>query len=141
MSSRPDNLARRVPGAVVASFTPPRSHAPSGRNAPRWPAIRHAQQRTTLHHAGGPAYAAAPRRLDAQARPAGKWRGADLSDALDPFGLPAVPRVRDNYNRWRVARITTWETAGHAARLISFSLVVIIAHLAALRWIFLPIGG
>lgn len=142
MSSRPDNLVRRVPGAVVATFTPHRSYAPSGRNAPAWPAIRHAQEPTTLHRVGAPAYAAAHWRRDAQAQAADTWRGADLSDALDPIGLPAVPRVREERcNRWRAARITTWGTPGYAARLISFNLVVIIAHLAALRWIFLPIGG
>ena len=144
MTNRSDNLFHRVPGVVVAGFTAHRSRTPSERTAPAWPAIRcnrYAQNLPTFHHAAGAACPATQRQPYAETRAAGKWRSSDLTDALEPFGSPAEPCARDGYDRWQVARIATSETAGHVGRLISFNLVVIVAHLAALRWIFLPIGG
>jgi hypothetical protein len=132
MSSRSDNLVRRVPAVVGETLRPHRPRKPSERNAPVWPAT---------HCTAGSAPTAAHRQLDADAPPAAEWREADLSDALEPFGLPAGPRVADSHNRGRLARIATWETVAYACRLISVSLVVVLAHLAVLRWIFLPIGG
>lgn len=143
MSNRPDNLVRRVTG--VANFMPDRSRTPSERTAPAWPFApgknRHAKKLATPHHLVGTAYNAGPWPFYAEAQTDGKCPGADFNAVLEPFGRPAVPRVRRSYRRQWVARIANWETLGYTGRLLSFNLVVISAHLAALRWIFLPIGG
>jgi hypothetical protein len=86
-----------------------------------------------------PAATERPSQRNAEEPLASIWRRAELADTAERFDSPAVRRAHEDNDRWRMPGIATWMR--HAGRMITFNLVVVIIHLAVVRWIFLPIGG
>jgi len=82
-------------------------------------------------------YASQPNALHAGA--SGPLPG--LIEALDPLGMPNVRyALRRSYCGWAARTRAAMYVAYSGARPIVINLAVVVIHLAAIRYVFLPIG-
>lgn len=73
-----------------------------------------------------------------RARPLTSWKRRDVQTPTMPDG--AIVLAGSNWRSY-LREIARRETLIYGARLVTFNLAVAIIHLAALRWIWLQIGG